>query len=159
MVLVIQIALGILLGYLLIEHRSNVGRGAVIALQIALGLTFIGVVIWGAAEAIQWFTEISPGSPSRLSRIWSGLETLLGAILFLVLIIIGALGFYFLVAMTLSRWIRLPSSLGVIAALGFLNVLLLIPVELFLRKSPYGAWYRAADNWSRSPTHYVATIS
>lgn len=150
MALIIQIALGILLGYLLIEHRSRLGEWALVAGKVLLFLAGCAVAFVLAKYIATSVGNSLTVSPDWLSRQWVGVKRLALMVPLLIVLVLGAYGFYLMTRKLLSRWMRFSDDPLLYILLGTLNVLIIWPVDLFLRShTVYGEAYRSADLWSR----------
>lgn len=141
MLLTLQIAAGIVLAYVIIAN----GRAAVKILgYLGAGVVAVAVMViayWAASSA---FTAASPKLWSILPR----LGMMIGSLALLMFIIMGALGFLWI----LREFTRNPSALSktalIVATLANSGVVLLSSYMLdFL---PVGAWIKAGDEWSRA---------
>lgn len=54
MELILQIALGVFLGYLLIEHRNRLGRWAVLTIKALLALVVLGLTVYSISTAVDF---------------------------------------------------------------------------------------------------------
>lgn len=150
MTLIIQIALGILLGYLLIEHRSRLGEWAWVALRAVLWLAALAA----AFAAVVYISSSVGGAiataPEWLGSLWDSTKRLLLVAVVMSVMVTGAYGFILLVRKLVARWFRLPDDMYLYTALGVINILMIWPADLYLRSHPVlGELYRSADLWSR----------
>jgi hypothetical protein len=150
MALIIQIALGILLGFLLIEYREQLGRWALLGVKVLFGAIIFGAVITTISYLPEAVGVTAAKLPDRLARIGEGLALLPGVLLLFVVVGTGTYGFILIVRKALrGRW-NLGAEPASFILLGFVNVLLIWPVDLYLQwQTPYGEFYRSVDRWSR----------
>lgn len=150
MVLIFQIAVGILLGFLLIEYRHTLGRWALLALKLALGAV-VGVAVGTALSYVPSAVGLtSDSTPDWLIRLGEKLLMLPTIVALFAILGTGTYGFVLLVRKALRRWPYIGGEPGSFIFLGFLNVLLIWPVDLYLQwNTPYGEFYRSLDRWSR----------
>ncbi|MCL6251295.1 hypothetical protein M3P36_09620 [Altererythrobacter sp. KTW20L] len=150
MTLIIQIALGIFLGYLLIEHRARLGNWAIFALKLVLGLVAITVLITAAVDLLDALGSAMPEVSSKLSRVGEKLSILVFALPLLAVILFGAYGLCLLIKRLIRRWFRLEPDIITLLWMSFLSALIIWPVDLYLQwNTPYGDISRSVDAWSR----------
>jgi len=148
--LIIQIALGMFLGYLLIEHRVRLGRWAVLAVKVALAVVALAALITAFAYIFQSAGSAMPDVSARLSRVGEKLTTLVLALPLLAVILIGAFGLFLFVRKMVRRWFRIEAAIATILIMSFLSALIVWPIDLYLQwNTPYGDIYRSVDAWSR----------
>jgi hypothetical protein len=94
MFLIVQIALGIVLGFLLIQYHRQIGHGIWLLLSLLLAIAVVVFFVWVGSEAVSSITE-----DGALMRFWRGLTSMVIPLLALVIAAAGGLGFQFLVEM------------------------------------------------------------
>lgn len=94
MFLIVQIALGIVLGFLLIQYHRQIGHGIWLLLSLLLAIAVVVFFVWVGNEAVSSITE-----DGALMRFWRGLTSMVIPLLALVIVAAGGLGFQFLVEM------------------------------------------------------------
>jgi hypothetical protein len=155
MLLIIQIAAGIVLGFAIIAYRTALFKSAKWIAFAAFALVILGLVIWGASEAV---SAIKPYTGKIFS---TG-----GMIIFMIPVFAfgaaGSWGLWELLLIVLRREKKLvlrrekkPRSddfeLIFYIFMGFINAMI---VTLFtwplLSYTVAGRWYGQIDNWSRA---------
>lgn len=148
--LIIQIALGIFLGYLLIEHRARLGRWVILGLKLFLGLVALTALITAAAYILDALGSALPSVSPKLSRAGEKLSILVFALPLLAIVLFGAYGLSLLIKKLVRRWVRLEPGGIMLLWMTFLSLLIVWPVDLYLRwNTPYGDLYHSVDEWSR----------
>lgn len=149
MALIIQIALGILLGFLLIEYRHKLGRWALLGLKIIFGAV-VGVAVVSALSYLPAAAGTAVSDPPDwLIRIGRVVKTAIAAMPIMVIGLFGAYGLFALARRILSRWFTLWPTAGVILGFLFLNMLIIWPIDVYLRHyTTLGTVYRTLGRWS-----------
>lgn len=145
MTLIFQIAVGILLGYLLIEHRHRLGKWTLSFLKAALAMLVLVLIGWGLSTAVS-------GSASVVSENWT---TIIGkvvsfstVILILVMFVFGGGG---LTKLLKFAFPKLEFENFALILISMLNVAIVWLAEIALRKvTAFDGIYRSVEQWSWS---------
>lgn len=150
MVLIIQIALGILLGFLLIEYRQRLGRWALGALKVCLAFVAIAAVVTVVAYLMSFAGLSGSDAPKWLAQVRSLARVLVGLVLFLVLFVFGAMGLLLLVRKVIGRWVKIEVGPEALVVMGIIGVLLTWPIAHLLNSlTPYEELVAALQRWDR----------
>lgn len=150
MTLIIQIALGILLGFLLIEYRSKLAGWTLLGLKGLLALVAVAAVVTAISYLPDAIGVTASRLLDRLARIGEKLILLPGIVLLFAVLWAGTYGFVLIARKVFRRWPHMGEELGSFIFLGLLNVLMIWPLDLYLQwQTPYGDFYRSVDKWSR----------
>lgn len=154
MMLIFQIAAGIVLGYIAIQYHVLLLRWLRPALSIVLTLVISGAIVWAivglGGAAHDWLTASPQGQ-----RLWSKLGSLVLALIFLAGWVWGLFGLLLLSAEVLpiervgKERAGLNKFFAVIAALLYLATGVLWELPVF-RETVIGEIYWGVDQWSRS---------
>lgn len=148
--LIIQISLGILLGYLLIEHRARLGQWAIVALKFAMCLVAVAVLITASVYSLNSVGSVMPNVSAKLSQIGKILTMIVFVFPLIAVILFGGYGLSVLTKKIVGRWIQIEPELNTILLMSFLCTLIVWPIDLYLLfNTPYGDFYRSIDQWSR----------
>jgi hypothetical protein len=154
MMLILQIAAGIVLGYLVILYHVVLLRWLKSMLSVLLTLVVVGAIVWvivGLADtAHDWITASPQGQ-----RVWSKLGSFGLAMIFLAGWAWGLFGLLLLSDEMLpservgKRLAGMKQSYAVIAAILYLATGVFWELPIF-RETVIGDIYWGADDWSRS---------
>lgn len=121
MLLIIQIALGIVLGFLLIQYHQQIGRGLRMTLLFLVAITAVVFFGWVGSEITTSLSE-----SGLWVRAWNALASMILPLLCLAIVAFAGLGFQFLIEMkwpTRTDKARDDSSWPILLY-GFANALL-----------------------------------
>ncbi len=147
MLLIVQIAAGIVLGVAIIAYRSALLKSAKWIAYAAFALVMLGLVIWGANEAV---SAAKPYTGQFFSKI--------GMIIFMIPVLAfgaaGGWGLWELLRIVLRREKKPRSDTFELTIFAFMSMLNAMIVGLvtwpLLSYTVAGRWYGQIDNWSRA---------
>lgn len=149
MTLIIQIALGILLGYLLIEHRHRLGRWGVVALKALGFLVALAVAGYLAAYVLSALGVSASNAPKWVTTLWYIGLLLLGLFSYLIIFVFGGFGLILVTRVCIGRWVNIKEGPELLLIMGILGVLLTWPIGFLLETfTPYGEWLSSVDLWA-----------
>ena len=150
MLLIFQIAAGIVLGFAIIAYRGAIFKSGKWLVSVAFVLVMLGLVVWGANEAV---SAAKPYAGEFFAKI--------GMIIFMIPILAfgaaGGWGLWELLRIVLRREKKPRSDtfeLTIFAFMSMLNAMIVALVTWpLLSYTIIGDWYDRIDQWSRANGH------
>jgi hypothetical protein len=148
MLLIIQIAAGIVLGFAIIAYREALLKSAKWILGFIAVLIIIALIIWIGGEVVET-------AEPYVGKFFGVAGKIVGGV---CAFIFGILGGFFLIELSHELgWLKRKSSdnddryENLVFATGAANVLFVYIVTWpLLAFTPVGGWYEAVDQWSQS---------